>query len=1081
MNLRARLVGLTATLLLVGIVLALPITLIALGAAPIPTHLPSADQIRSSLASPDDGTLALGAIKVIAWLAWAVLTWFITVEIVARLRGITITPPRGLAMPQLAVRGLVAAAALLFISAGSAAPAIALTTSAPHAVASAGLVPGAAAPANTMVVDVRDHAPHSSPAPKTPAVSSLPTHTVVHGESLWSIAQTHLGSGERYRDILAVNPQLGSHPDFLTPGTVLHLPAAHQAADRPEHQVTVHRGDTLSGIAQRELGDADRYPEIYDASRGIRQPGGYHLSDPDMIDVGWTLTIPGTPPTPTTTTTPTPPSPPPPVAPPPPTPSATTPPVTPSPSATSASPTASAPATSAQAQEGQSTVVAEAEHPDSPAPWILAGLTGAGAVLAGGMTLVLRARRRTQFRNRRPGRSITAPDPVLAPVEKTVMTLGSAAAPTVEFLDDALRALAGACTGRKEHLPDVAAVTLNTDAITVHLSRATTLPEPWQGDEEQLRWRLPTGAAADSIGTPQPDQPAPYPLLVTIGAADDGTIWLFNLEDLNVAITGDLTYATDLARNIAAEIAVNPWSTTVQLDCIGVGQELEPIHPGRMCTHPVADAPRIAAELLTDAVAVVDRSTRLDLPVSTARALQADSDSWGARMLLIDAGVQQCPELDQLIELLGHHDGHTGTAVVINGRDDTISGSTATVTMQLSEAGRLLVPSVGLDLIAAGLTSDEAQGCAALLAMAGDNPPDAPTPVDHSATHGWRSMVDQAGSLRVEHTLPRSAQPADIDEPAASVLAQDDQTYLATGVTTTEDLQALAPLVTDTTRARLKDADPDLDADVAAWFDPDCALPRLSLIGPVSARTRGKPIASRKPYFTEMLAYLALKPHGATPEELADTFYITPTKAREYARTIRTWLGTDPRTGTLHLPHATDAPSAKTRGMPLYEVSGVLVDAQLLYRLRARGEAAGPDGIDDLRTALRLVNGRPFSQLRNQGWAWLFEGDRLDHHLVCAIVDIAHLVITHDLAEGNVPGAQLAAETAILAAPDDEIARLGMASVAKAAGHAREAERIVREQICDRTDDAGPPPELAERTEQILTVNQWLTPGKVAS
>jgi len=228
MNLRARLVGLTATLLLVGIVVALPTTLIALGAAPITTHLPSADQIRTSLTSPDDGSLALGAIKVIAWLARAVLTWFIAVEIVARLRGITITPRRGLAMPQLAARGLVAAAALLFISAGSAAPAIALTTPAPHAVATAASVPGASTPASTMV-DVRDHAPHSSPAPNTPAVSSLPTHTVVHGESLWSIAKTHLGSGERYRDILAVNPQLGSHPDFLTPGTVLHLPAAHQA------------------------------------------------------------------------------------------------------------------------------------------------------------------------------------------------------------------------------------------------------------------------------------------------------------------------------------------------------------------------------------------------------------------------------------------------------------------------------------------------------------------------------------------------------------------------------------------------------------------------------------------------------------------------------------------------------------------------------------------------------------------------------------------------------------------------------------------------------------------------------------
>jgi len=1043
MNLRARLVGLTATLLLVGIVVALPITLIALGAAPIPTHLPSLEQIRTSLTSPDDGTLALGAIKVIAWLAWAVLTWFIAVEIVARLRGITVTPPRGMAMPQLAARGLVAAAALLFISAGSAAPAIALTTPAPHAVATAASIPGASTPAS-QVVDLRDHAPHSSPAPNTRAVSSLATHTVVHGESLWSIAQTHLGSGERYRDILAVNPQLGSHPDFLTPGTVLHLPAAHQTADRPEHQVTVHRGDTLSGIAQRELGDADRYPEIYDASTGIRQPGGYHLSDPDVIDVGWTLTIPGTPPAPPTATTPTPPSPP--VAPKPPTPSATTPTSpptstgTPTPSATSASPpSASAPGTSAANPSGQSAAI-EAEHTDAPAPWMLAGLTGAGAVLAGGMMLALRARRRTQFRNRRPGRSITAPDPVLAPVEKTVMTLGRTAGPTVEFLDDALRRLAGVYAAGEAHLPDVAAVALHADAITLHLSHAATLPGPWQGDEDRLRWSMPTGTDPDSIGQPRPDHPAPFPLLVTIGVDDDGSVWLFNLEDLGVvAITGDATYAADLARSVAAEIAVNPWSSAVRLDCIEVGQELEPINPGRLSVHPVIDAPRLAADVLTDAVAVVDRSSRLDLPVSTARAAQAGSDSWGARMLLIDRTTSDCPELVQLIDLLGHHGGQTGTAVVITGEDDP----SGVVTMHVSEHGRLLVPSVGLDLVAAGLTSEEAQGCAALLSVAaGDNPPDVPTPVDDSATEGWRSMVDLAGSLRAEHVLPRTVESSTIGEPASSLLAEDDQIYVATGATTVEDLQALAPVVTDTTRVQLQEADPSLDDDVAD---------------------------------------LALRPHGVPPEELASVFNLTPGKAREYARTIRLWLGKHPHTGALYLPHAPEAPSAQTRGVPLYELNSVLVDAHLMFRLRARGQARGADGIEDLRTALRLVNGRPLDQLRKQGWAWLFEGDRLDHHLVCAIVDIAQIVVTHDLALGDIAGARLAAETALLAAPDDEVAFLNMALVAKAAGQHREAEQIVREQICDRTDDDGPPPELAERTEQILTVNQWLTPGKVAS
>lgn len=48
----------------------------------------------------------------------------------------------------------------------------------------------------------------------------------------------------------------------------------------------VKSGDTLSDIAQRELGDADRYMDIFNANRNI-------LSNPDQIDVGQTLRIPG--------------------------------------------------------------------------------------------------------------------------------------------------------------------------------------------------------------------------------------------------------------------------------------------------------------------------------------------------------------------------------------------------------------------------------------------------------------------------------------------------------------------------------------------------------------------------------------------------------------------------------------------------------------------------------------------------------------------------------------------------------------------------------------------------------------------
>ena len=48
---------------------------------------------------------------------------------------------------------------------------------------------------------------------------------------------------------------------------------------------TVASGDTLSKIAKQFLGDAKRYPEIFNANKAT-------LSDPDKIKVGQTLTIP---------------------------------------------------------------------------------------------------------------------------------------------------------------------------------------------------------------------------------------------------------------------------------------------------------------------------------------------------------------------------------------------------------------------------------------------------------------------------------------------------------------------------------------------------------------------------------------------------------------------------------------------------------------------------------------------------------------------------------------------------------------------------------------------------------------------
>lgn len=51
--------------------------------------------------------------------------------------------------------------------------------------------------------------------------------------------------------------------------------------------VTVAPGDTLSRIALRELGDASRWPEIYQANQPDPISAG-----PDLLQVGWVLTIP---------------------------------------------------------------------------------------------------------------------------------------------------------------------------------------------------------------------------------------------------------------------------------------------------------------------------------------------------------------------------------------------------------------------------------------------------------------------------------------------------------------------------------------------------------------------------------------------------------------------------------------------------------------------------------------------------------------------------------------------------------------------------------------------------------------------
>jgi LysM repeat protein len=1075
---RRGLTGMLAALLIVGILVGLPVILVEVGGNPLPDRLPTLSDVGRALTSPDDGTLAVAAIILLAWTAWLILAGCILIEVIAGLRGINSPALPGLRLPQLAARSLVTAALLLF-------------TAAPQPVqhtVDRAAQPGATAGHNSGPADTQrrpDNVHMPTVAGNRGKVDSATVpYRVRSGDSLWTIARERLGSGARYREIAELNIEvLGGRPDFITPGTILRLPAsAGTDKDRAARTVTVQRGDTLSEIAEEELGDADRYPEIFKASKAITQPGNRHLTDPDIIDIGWTLKIsrpepgkdtgkpikPGNghrttqndqrsedrpTPEPTAKKSPTAP------------PIATSTPRPTEPTATQL-PT---PQSSADAAEDP------AQHDADSPPWLLTGLSGSGVVLAASLLLLLRTRRRSQFRNRRPGRTIAVPGRQLTPVEKTISAVGDLSAPSVTVLDAALRRLAASQTAAQQPIPPLTAIQLSRSTILLQLSEPFDLPAPWQKTDDRC-WSVPLNIDLEQLGPEVADQPAPYPLLVTIGSDDDDQVWLLNCEELAVvSITGDPTYSADFARYLAAELACNPWSDVVTVDCVGVAGEVASLNPDRLRSHP--SGTESEAELVADAIATLERADEVGRGVATARAQQLGADSWPARLLLIDI-VNPPPgrPLDQLISLLQEHQGRTGTAVASVGHPTHPGG----LLIELTPSGRLRVPSLDLDLVAVGLTADEALGCAAIIAQSTSEPADVPIPRQSDAD-GWHAYADEAGALRTEHTQSRGTPSDPVANPTTSVLPRDDDGYLRAAATTAGDLATLGPQVPAGLRRTVEGVDPTLDADLKAWFADDCDLPRLTLLGPVGARTHGTAIAKRRPYYTELLAYLATRPHGATPDEVADAFSITGPRVRNDIKVLRDWLGVNPRTGRKHLPDARDSAAARARGIGVYQVEDLLVDADLFRRLRVRGESRGADGIDDLRQALQLVTGQPFDKLRPGGWTWLYDGDRLDHHLICGIVDVAHLVTTHALAEGDLNTARAATQIATSAAPYEEIPRLDLAAIAGAAGHRQEAARIVRDEVCNRSDDGHPPLELSERTEQILASHNWLPPIRSAS
>ncbi len=1081
-----RLVGFAASIALLGLLIGLPAVLFALGWKAAPS---SSLGWLTALTTPDDGHLTVLILEAVAWIVWVLLAASIITEVMAALRGRT--PPHlpGLQWTQLPARRLVAAALLLFITV----PALVAEQAPPGAAA----VPGPSEAITAAAPPARSpHAPQAAePSHATsPTSVALPTHTVRRGETLWSIAEHHLGSGLRYPEIAALNPTLlHGKPGFLRPGWVLTLPldaadptGATDAASSDNTHYTVRTGDTLSSIAERQLGDASAWHRIFEASRDRSQPDGRRLIDPNVILPGWKLRIPTAATsgaetatgetaqavTPTSTTQPLRPS------------SnqaapteATTTDVSMTGSAAGIPPLVPAPtATTSSAGEDGSTVhsagvrdhaVAEASRETPTAPWLLVGLSGAGALLAAGLLAALRKRRRAQFRARRPGRTIPTPAHELIPVEKTLITEGAAAFPTSESIDQALKVLARSGDDPTQ-APSLDAVQLQPGEMVVQVAEAITLSDPWRpAGIDGRRWSISSDATL-----PESEGRAPYPLLVSVGQGDDGTTWLVNLEALGtVTVTGDPTYSADFARYVAAEIAVNTWSRQVRVDCLGIAGEAVALDPARIRYHAVGES-GVLDDALLGTADMIDKCAEHRVVAAAGRGDDLGDDVWESRLVLADAAFADA-SLEQLLTLVDDHPASTGTAVLLLADKADTHG----VAVQLTEQGRMQLPSLGLDLIAVGLTPDEAEGCALLLARA-DELDDIEMPTD--GDDGWREHCDAAGALRSDLVLPREG--SEVDRTATTVVPGPDREVLEVAAATVDDLQLLAPVVPEKVRTAVEDSDPDLDADLATWTAG--TRPRLRLLGPIQARTgtTGEPtvVAKRKAFYAELLAFLALHPNGVSTDQLVDAFTTDAAQIRVHLSRLRIWLGIDPITGTPYLPEASKSPAALARGMRVYQLVGVLTDMDLFRRLRARGQARGTEGLPDLQSALALVTGEPFSGQRDGGWAWLADGVRVDQHMVCAIVDVAHLVTIAALTQGDLQSARAATEVALLAAPYEDTPRLDMAAVLAAQGDRDGAEHLLQRDVYNRTEDSEPPDDLPRRTSDLASGMPWLRKGRVA-
>ncbi|WP_263166648.1 BTAD domain-containing putative transcriptional regulator [Streptomyces sp. SCSIO ZS0520] len=645
--------------LLVGVPGALAVTV----GWPLPDGPPSMDWLQQEITVET----FVGVLTVVVWLAWAQFTACVLVEIKAAITGVGV-PGRvpGAGPSQLLARQLIAAVLLIGATAASFAPGLSQLgqqfqepNQAP--VASAQQTPGlfgqGQQTAEQTASAVAEQARHAGEQAAEQGGAAAQDDTKFyriqppegrHHDSLWEIAERHLGDGRRYHEIYELNKDRAqpdgsklSEASLIRPGWIMEMPGDARGGELVEMP---HAAPSVSPDVQEQIAD---YAKTGDRGAGGGQQGG--RVDQDTTNIALPTQRPA--------------------------------------------PDAGFEHADLKGGGHQAPQAADSESgfsfglPEAllTAPLLAAGLLGA-----------LGARRRQALWQSAMGavrgRGMEPPTPTGDAADVQDALLVGADPEGVRLLDLSLRGLAASLAEDSRPLPTVYAAWLSNGDLHLQLAQpAGNPPAPWQLGQDQTFWML---ARADAARYGDVDTAAPYPGLVSLGTLEDSRL-LLNLEAVPgiVSLSGSAEDRAAVFASVAAELATNGWSDRMTITLVGFGQDLTPLAPNRLRHLD-------GIEALIETMEAETRQRRGALgaaghdSVLTGRTGPAQHTRWAPHLVLLAAE----PEAEDAVTLaeLAADASRLGIGYLVGTGSGDLPG--AAWEMEITAEGRLLAPLLGLEL-----------------------------------------------------------------------------------------------------------------------------------------------------------------------------------------------------------------------------------------------------------------------------------------------------------------------------------------------------------------------------------------------